>query len=68
MNKRSCLQPRKRPVTYWRSRVRDTAEAPFREFSSNVFDEDGINVGSLVSNHGGGRQATLVPIRIPIGQ
>ena len=68
MNKRSCPSTEKKTVTYCRSRVRDTAEAPFREFSSNVFDEDGINVGSLVSNHGGGRQATLVPIRIPIGQ
>jgi hypothetical protein len=68
MNNRSCLQPRKRPVTYWRSRVRDTPEAPFREFSSNVFDDDGSPSASGSQNHGGGGQTALAPSLIPIGR
>ncbi len=69
MNKRSCFQPRKRPITYRLSWAGYAANAVFRMLGLSDFDHGTSSSSSLwTRNHGGEVQTSLVPIRIPIGR
>jgi hypothetical protein len=69
MNKRSCIQPKKKPVTYWLSKAGYAANALFRMLDLNGFDDDMSSSSSpWTQNQGVDAQTSLAPIRIPIGR
>jgi hypothetical protein len=69
MNKRSCFQPQKKPITCWLGNAGYTANALFRMLGLNDFEDDTSSSSSRwTRNHGGDAQTPLVPVRIPVGR
>jgi hypothetical protein len=67
MNKRSYIQPGKRPVTCRSSKANYAANALFRMLGLNGFDDDTSSSLSPWAQHQGGDAPTsLIPIRIAI--
>lgn len=69
MNKRWHFQPRKEPATYRLGKAGYAANVLFRMLGLNDFDDNTSSSPSRwTRDHGGDAQASLVPIRIPIGR
>ena len=69
MNKRSSFQSRKKLVTYWLGRAGYVVNVLLRILGLNDFDDNtSSSLSRWTRNHGGDAQASLVPIRIPIGR
>jgi hypothetical protein len=69
MNKRWYFQSRKKPVTYWLDKAGYAANVLFRILGLNDVDDNTSSSPSRwTRNHGADAQASLAPIRIPIGR